>query len=116
MPLRSRDANIGRMPKVIGLPFALMVTVGIIAVVAVLLLIVLAAFIGAGWYSLWVLVLPVIAYAVCFTISKKYGEFYAARIGKVAIKRVKTWTWLHEMEDKILMSEIKKKEQKNVKV
>ncbi|GHU60440.1 hypothetical protein FACS1894121_0450 [Bacteroidia bacterium] len=108
MPERSRDANIGRMPVVIGLPFSLMLTVGIVAVIAIILIVVGTAFLGAGFYSLWVLLLPILAYIVCLFIFKKYGEFYSSRIGKMKVTKVKTWTSLHELEDKVLLRRLEK--------
>jgi len=109
MPARSHDANIGRMPISIGLPFSLMVAFGIITLVSVMGFVALLLLVGAGLYLLWVLALPATVYAVFFIIAKKYGEFYALQMGKVRIARIKTWVWLHETEDKILLNEIKKK-------
>jgi hypothetical protein len=92
-----------------GLPFSLAVTTGIILIVSLATVLTLAI-IGVGWYSLLTLALPVVAYVVCFAIGKKYGEFYASRMGSTSAKRVKTWVWLHELEDALILKELTKNE------
>jgi hypothetical protein len=104
---RKRTANIGRMPKLVGLPFSLAATAGVILLVGVLVTVMLFTFAKAGVSSLFALILPVITYVICFTIGRKYGEFYAHNMGKKPVHGVKTGAWICSLYESFLVKKLK---------
>jgi uncharacterized membrane protein len=106
MPERKRIANIGRMPSITGLPFTLAIIVGIILLIGVLTTVLLLTMAGLGVYSLFALILPVVAYAICFIVSRRYGEFYAHNMGKKPVDAIKTGAWLHAIDEEFLMKKL----------
>ncbi|MDR1417270.1 MAG: hypothetical protein LBJ57_07640 [Prevotellaceae bacterium] len=108
MPERKRTANIGRMPFIVGLPFSLAAIVSVILLAGALAVILLFTFAGLGASALLALALPAAAYAVCFAIGKKYGEFYAHAMSRKPVHAVKTGAWLCQLHEKILVAKLSK--------
>jgi protein-S-isoprenylcysteine O-methyltransferase Ste14 len=98
------------MPPVAGLPFSLAAITGIVALVGLLAVVLLLTFAGAGAYSLLALLLPVAAYAACFVIGKRYGEFYAYSMSKKAVHVVKTGAWLCRRYEDFLVKKVQKEQ------
>jgi hypothetical protein len=96
------------MPSVAGLPFSLAAIAGVALLAGALAAVLLLTFAGAGVYALLALALPVAAYAACFVVGKKYGEFYASRVGKKPAQGVHTGAWLHAIYGDFLLKKMGK--------